>query len=103
MVPEHADKPDQTVSDVVGTIRSELGKKPRPFKMPVWLGVLAAIPFEAVTRVTGKNLPVSIARVKKLAQPTQVAAQLIRDAGFEQPITSDDGLRRMVRDYVKSK
>lgn len=99
----YADKPDQTVNDIVAIIRSELGKSEHPLKMPVWLGILAAIPFEVVTKITGKNLPVSIARVKKLSQPTQVAAQLIRDAGFEQPISSDEGLRRMVRDYVKDK
>ncbi len=103
IIQNYADKPDQTVSDVVSIIRTELGKSKTPLKMPLWLGILAAIPFEAVTKITGKNLPVSIARVKKLAQPTRVAAQRVRDAGFQQPVSSDEGLRRMVRDYLQNK
>ncbi len=95
----YADKPDMTVREIVGIIRESLGKGRFPLTLPLWLGVLAAVPFELFTRITGKNLPVSIARVKKLATPTQVHAQHIRDAGFEQRVSSPEGLRRMVRHY----
>lgn len=99
----YADKPDMTVRDVVSTIRTALGRSPNAMSMPLWLGILAAVPFDLVTRVTGKNLPVSIARVKKLAQPTQVAAQRIRDTGFEQQVESRVGLTRMVKHFLESK
>jgi len=95
----YADKPDLRVRDIVGIIREELGKSPRPIKLPLWLGILAAIPFELAAKLTGRNFPVSIARVKKLSRPTQVDAQRIRAAGFQQQVTSSEGLRRMVRHF----
>lgn len=99
----YADKPDLTVRKIVTIIRQSLGMKPGFIKMPIWLGVVAALPFEAVTRLTGKNLPVSVARVKKLAQPTRVSAQRIRDAGFKQRVSSEEGLERMVKHYLSEK
>ncbi|MCA9167114.1 MAG: NAD(P)-dependent oxidoreductase [Planctomycetales bacterium] len=96
----YADKPDLTVREIVGIIRSELGRNPKPLWCPLWLGVLAALPFEAAAKLTGRNFPVSIARVKKLAQPTQVEAQRIRGAGFQQAVSSAEGLRRMVRHFL---
>ncbi len=99
----YADKPDLTVREIVGIIRRELGRRSSPITLPLWLGVLAALPFEAVSRLTGKNFPVSIARVKKLSRPTQVEAQKIRDAGFRQRVDSAEGLSRMVRHFLAAR
>ncbi len=99
----YADKPDMSVAQVVSTIRQAMGRSPHPIRCPLWLGTVAALPFEAFTRVTGKNLPVSLARVRKLAQPTRVAAERIRSAGFEQPVSSAEGLTRMVRHYLEQR
>ena len=99
----YADKPDMKVREIVGIIRKSLGMNPRPLSLPLWLGVIAAVPFELVTKLTGKNLPVSIARVKKLSKPTQVMAQRIRDAGFQQQVTSAEGLKRMVEHYLSGR
>jgi nucleoside-diphosphate-sugar epimerase len=95
----YADKPDLSVREIVTIIRQALGQSPRPLTLPLWLGILAAIPFELAAKLTGRNFPVSIARVKKLSQPTQVSAQRIRDAGFQQRVDSREGLQRMVRHF----
>ena len=96
----YADKPDLSVSEIVGVIRREMGRSPRGMRFPLWMGLIAATPFDIVSQITGKNLPISRARVKKLAQPTLVDAQKIRDDGFEQFFRSDDGIGRMVKYFL---
>ena len=96
----YADKPDMTVNKIVGVIRRELGRPPSPLRFPLWLGRIAAAPFDLIMRTTGKNLPISSARVKKLARPTLVSAQKIRADGFEQMIEPEVGLSRMVRYFL---
>jgi nucleoside-diphosphate-sugar epimerase len=96
----YADKPDLTVDEIVTTIRLALGKKSRPLRLPLWLGLMAAFPFELITRLTGRDLPVSTARVRKLNRPTQVHADRIRAAGFRQQISSKEGLQRMVAHFL---
>lgn len=99
----YADKPDLSVNQIVRIIRTALGKSPTSLRMPLWLGVCASIPFEIVSRITGRNFPVSMARVKKLAQPTRVSATRIREAGFQQRVDSEEGLRRMVTHFLATK
>ena len=96
----YADKPDLTVGEIVSIIRRELGRSPRAMRFPLWLGIIAATPFDIVSKITGKNLPISRARVKKLAQSTKINAQKIRNDGFEQLFRSDDGIGRMVRHFL---
>lgn len=99
----YSDKPDLTVREIVGVIRQALGRQPRPLSMPLWLGVLAAVPFELASKLTGRNFPVSIARVKKLSRPTRVSAERIRNAGFVQRVDSREGLKRMVQHFLEQR
>jgi nucleoside-diphosphate-sugar epimerase len=99
----YADKPDLTVAQIVAIVRSSLGKRSRPIRLPVWLGLLAAFPFELITRLTGRDLPVSAARVRKLNRPTQVRADRIRTAGFHQRVSSREGLERMVAHFLSQR
>ena len=103
LVFNYADKPDLQVKEIVSVIRTALGKSSTAPTFPLWLGLLAAKPFDFITKITGKNLPVSSARVQKLTIPTQVAAQKIRDAGYQQPVATEEGLRRMVKYFSQSK
>lgn len=95
----YADKPDLTSNQIVTIVSHFLGKRRSPRRLPFWLGLLAALPFDLLARCLGRPLPVSTARVRKLAQATPISAQKIRSAGFTQPVPSEEGLRRMVADY----
>jgi nucleoside-diphosphate-sugar epimerase len=99
----YADKPDLPVQLVVKTIRDTLGRKGSPWRMPLWVGVLAAKPFDLLSLIVRRPLPVSTARVKKLALSTRMNAQKIRDAGFVQPVSSEEGIRRMVQHFMNGK
>ena len=51
-------------------------------------------------RLTGKNLPISSARVRKLAADrTKFEAARVRAAGFTPRVSLDEGIRRMVAWY----
>lgn len=96
----YADKPDLTSHEIVVAISRFLGRQHPPQRLPFWLGLIAAAPFDVVAKCLRKPLPISMARVRKLARPTPISAEKIRAAGFQQPIPSEVGLRRMVDDYL---
>ena len=57
--------------------------------------LLGAKPFDLVIALTGKNLPVSTARVKKLfVDQTKFEAQKVIDAGFVAEASVRDGIER---------
>ena len=49
--------------------------------------------------VTGRNLPISTARMRKLCTETLFEADKVRAAGFEPAISLDEGIARMVKWY----
>lgn len=97
----YCDEPDATVLDIVQNIRTGLGKSEHVMRCPLWLGNLAALPFDVATSLTGWNLPVSRARVNKLALPTMIDATRIREAGVRQKWTLEEGMQRTVREFLQ--
>jgi nucleoside-diphosphate-sugar epimerase len=86
---------------MVDIISSELGKDVPAINFPLWLGIIAALPFDLASNITGRNFRVSSARVRKLATNTKFAGQAIRDYGFRPKFTIEEGLRKMVQWYLK--
>jgi len=95
------DKPDLTSRETTEVIYRALGKKPPPFKPPLWLGVLAGLPFDLVIALTGKNLPISTARIKKLATQTKYEANRMQSSGFTPRYSLNEGIEKMVRWYLE--
>jgi nucleoside-diphosphate-sugar epimerase len=96
-------KPDMSSGEIAEIIYQALGKKQPGFKVPYWFARLLAFPLDVVIAITRKNLPVSGARIKKMAKAqTQYESRAIRDAGFEQKISLREGIERMVHWYVES-
>lgn len=96
-------KPDLTSKQIITTIYNALGKKQPSFSVPYSLAILLCQPFDLIAKLTGKNLPITAARVKKLAgSDTPFQAQKVRDAGFvpETPLTT--GIEEMVKWYIES-
>lgn len=97
----YIDKPDLTSGQIAAAIYKALGKKPLPVTLPLGLAMLAALPFDLAIKLTGKNLPISSARIKKLASTqTKFEADKVLQAGFKPPVNLTTGIERMVRWYM---
>jgi len=96
----YVDKPDLTSRSISDTIYRALGRNTPGLSVPLGLGLLLALPFDLVIGLTGANLPVSSARIKKLAATeTRFEADRIAAQGFTPPVALADGLSRMVEWY----
>lgn len=97
----YVDKPDLTSAVLAGLIHDELGRALPRVRVPLGVALALAAPLDAVATLTRRNIPVSRARIRKLAEAETVyAAAAIRAAGFEPRVSLEAGLRAMVRWYV---
>ncbi|MEM0983845.1 MAG: NAD(P)-dependent oxidoreductase [Planctomycetota bacterium] len=94
------DKPDLTSGGISEEIYKSLLLPPKPMKLPMWFGMLAGLPFDIVIKLTGKNLPISTARIKKLfSAQTKYEADKIAATGFSPAVSLPEGIKRMVEWY----
>lgn len=98
----YADEPQLTTREISNIIAEALSKKVR-LTVPKTLGVMMGVPFDIMIKLTGKNLPISTARIKKLSTPTHHSAQKIFSEGFIPKYSSEAGLRKMVEWYKLQK
>ncbi len=97
------DKPDLTSKQISHAVFTSLGKKPPSFVLPLWVGLVLAIPFDIVIALTGKNLPISSARLKKLFHTqTKFEADKLAAAGYTPRVPLTEGIDRMVKWYLAS-
>ena len=95
------DKPDLTSRQIAETIYEALGRKAPRITFPLWVALAGALPFDAVIKTTGKNLPISGARIRKLFNAqTKFEADRVAESGFTPPVPLREGIARMVRWYV---
>ncbi|MHC4946784.1 MAG: NAD-dependent epimerase/dehydratase family protein [Planctomycetota bacterium] len=97
----YVDKPDLTSHGIADVIYEALGRRAPRWRAPLWMALVAGLPFDAVIAVTGRNLPISTARMRKLCTETLFEADKVRAAGFEAPVPLAEGLRRMVAWYLE--
>jgi nucleoside-diphosphate-sugar epimerase len=96
------EKPDFTSRRIAEEIFRGLGRKPTLRRLPLWMGLAAALPFDVITRLTGRNLAISSERLKKLFKDqTDFESEKIRLAGFEPKVSLRDGIGRMAAWYVE--
>lgn len=98
----YADEPQLTTRQIGTVIADALNKKIR-ITIPKLFGILMGVPFDVVIKLTGKNLPVSSARIKKLGTQTYHSAEKIFGLGFEPTFSTIDGLKKMVAWYQLEK
>jgi len=96
----YVDKKDLEVNQMIDIISGSLNKKVPSVHLPLWLGLGIGRVFDLASKLTGRNLAVSSARVKKLTTPTRFAAGLIRDCGFLPRYSLKEGLQNMVDWYT---
>lgn len=96
----YVDKPDLTSREVVETIYGALGRRVPRLRVPERLAVALATPFDLVSKISGRDLPITSARIRKLsAAETMFAADRVRQTGFAPAIDLRAALAEMVRWY----
>jgi GlcNAc-P-P-Und epimerase len=98
----YADEPQLTTYSIATTIAASFGKKIR-LSLPKALGVALGVPFDIVIKLTGKNLPISTSRIKKLTTSTHHSAKKIFSLGFKPKYSTEEGLKKMVAWYNSQK
>ncbi|MGQ4534794.1 NAD-dependent epimerase/dehydratase family protein [Dermabacteraceae bacterium P13115] len=95
----YADKPDLPSREILRIVYSELGLRPPKKPLPLGPIMAAAKPFDALAKLSGKDLPITSERVRKLSQArTEFSAARVH-AAVEVPCTLAEGLRRMIAWY----
>lgn len=98
----YVDTPDLTSREICDAISESLGRRPIRWSLPLGAAVALATPFDAAIHLTGRNFPISSARVRKLATlQTRFAADKVRQSGFAPRVPLRDGLRRMTQWFVE--
>ena len=90
----YVDKPDLTMTSLLGVIEKSLNKKIPSMRIPVWLGFLGGYGFDFLAFITRKKLAISSVRVKKFVATTQFDASKVHSSGFKAPFTLEEGLDR---------
>jgi nucleoside-diphosphate-sugar epimerase len=90
----YIDKPDLTMTSLLGVIEKSLNKKIPSVRIPIWLGYLGGFGFDVLAFVTRKKLAISSVRVKKFVATTQFDATKVHSSGFKAPFSLEDGLDR---------
>lgn len=96
----YVDKPDLTSRQIADTIYTALGRGVSKIHVPLGLACFLALPFDIVIKLTGKNLPVSSARIRKLCTQTKFEADKVRQAGYAPKVPLPTGIERMVKWYL---
>ena len=90
----YIDKPDLTMTSLLGVIEKSLNKKIPSVRIPIWLGYLGGFGFDVLAFITRKKLAISSVRVKKFVATTQFDATKVHSSGFKAPYTLEEGLDR---------
>ena len=100
----YIDKPDLTMTSLLGVIEKSLNKKIPSFRIPVWLGYIGGFGFDVLAFVTRKKLAISSVRVKKFVATTQYDATKAHSSGFKAPYTLEEGLdRTLIYEFVQER
>ena len=99
----YIDKPDLTSVEIAEACYHSLGKKLPSLRIPISLLLLAAKPFDVLIALTGKNLPISTARVKKLfIDETRFESQKVIDAGYLAEASMKEAIGRTAKWYLET-
>lgn len=79
----YVDKPDLTMNELTGTIRTLTGLTGPAMKLPRSLGIVAGTSFDFLARITGRNFPISKIRIDKFCATTVFSAHRIAATGYK--------------------
>jgi nucleoside-diphosphate-sugar epimerase len=92
----YVDEPKMTTRQMVDLIRSHLGVRLTPPRLPLWLVEKPAQLLDWIGDMIGRDLPITAARIRKFCTATNFDASLIRRSGFTPRFSTSDALARTV-------
>jgi nucleoside-diphosphate-sugar epimerase len=98
----YSDEPQMTITETVETISAHMPHDIPKIRLPLWFAVTFGSIFDFLGKISGKNFPITAARMKKFATSTHHTAKKIREHGFVQRIPTKEGFRRMIEWYLKT-
>lgn len=94
----YVDTPDLTMNELVSQVRAKLnGKNGVGLRLPYWLGMMMGYVADVVSKISGKNLPISSIRVKKFTSSTQFNSSKKNLENFEPPFRLSEGVERTLK------
>ncbi|WP_367299465.1 NAD-dependent epimerase/dehydratase family protein [Hafnia alvei] len=93
----YIDKPDFTMNELTDVICSALHRKKNNIRIPYAIGIAGGYCLDILSKITGKEFPVSCIRVKKFCARTQFKSNSIAATGFKPPVTLEQGIANTVR------
>jgi nucleoside-diphosphate-sugar epimerase len=97
----YCDYPQRTSRELIGEICKGLGRRPPRLRLPLEPILGAARVLDLIGARTGYDFPITANRIRKLNTSTAIAADKIRDLGFRQRTSIEDGLRQTLDWYRK--
>jgi nucleoside-diphosphate-sugar epimerase len=102
-ISNYVDYPQMSFGKTISIIHEEMGKKEPRVRIPLSLALGISKVFDLAITLTGKNLPISSARLKKTAAQTQFDTLRVSEWDYRPNWTTEDGLRDMVKWYLENK
>jgi len=94
----YVDTPDLTMNELISEVRAKLtGTTEVGLRLPYWLGLILGHLADFISKVSGKNLPVSSIRVKKFASSTEFRSAKASLDDFKAPFLLSEGIERTLR------
>lgn len=94
----YSDAPHMNTMQISNVIEKRFGKK-LGLVVPYSIAYTLAIPFNLISKLTGKNIPISTMRVKKYCTQTLNDSEKIKQLGHKSVFSSIEGLDRTVDWY----
>lgn len=95
----YSDDPQMTTRGLVGIISAVSGQRVSSFGIPLFAAMAVASLFDLAGALTGRDFPITAARLKKFNTSTEHRAVRIRQEGFVPAISIEEGIRRNVEWY----
>ena len=96
----YIDYPQLDFNKTVSIIHREMGKPEPRIRIPLTLALTLSKIFDLAIAVTGKNLPISSARLRKTAAQTKFETERVSEWNFFPKWSTEEGLKDMVNWYM---
>jgi nucleoside-diphosphate-sugar epimerase len=96
----YADKPDLSTNQLVKIISQSSGTKLSQLRIPYFIGYLAGLTFDFMSKLTGKEMTISSIRIKKFCATTQFSNDRIQKLTFKAPFSLEEGLDRTIKSLL---
>lgn len=94
----YVDKPDFSMNELVGIIRTHIGKSSKAgLRLPKALGDIAGTGLDALARLTGKTFPISKVRIEKFCATTIFSAKKLEMTAFKRPKDLREALEETIK------